>query len=80
MKPVNETLGRYADAAVCVATSGGWLQALKILFIGLGSGGMLAWGMLDQAREAPSLSLGELVALFTLVGGFLGGIAQLAEA
>ncbi len=80
MKPVNETLGHYAQAAVCVATSGGWLQALKILFIGLGSGGMLAWGMLDQAREAPSLSLGELVALFTLVGGLLGGIAQLAEA
>lgn len=80
MKPVNETLGHYADAAVRVATSGGWLQALKVLFIGLGSSAMLAWGMLDQASATPSLSLGELVALFTLVGGLLGGIAQLAEA
>ncbi|MDR6712067.1 ATP-binding cassette subfamily B protein/ATP-binding cassette subfamily B protein RtxE/ATP-binding cassette subfamily C protein CydC [Pseudomonas hunanensis] len=80
MRPVNQTLVQYADAAVCVATSGGWVQALKTLFIGLGSGGTLAWGMLDQASATPSLSLGELVALFTLTGGLLGGIAQLAEA
>jgi ATP-binding cassette subfamily B protein len=80
MRPVNQTLGHYADAAVCVATSGGWVQALKTFFIGLGSGGMLAWGMLDQTHASPSLSLGELVALFTLTGGLLAGVAQLAEA
>lgn len=79
MKPVERTLQAYADASVRVASSGGLLQALKITFIGLGSGGLLAWGMLDQARQSPSLTLGELVALFTLVGGLLAGIAQLAE-
>lgn len=80
MKPVEQTLGRYADAAVRVAGSGGALQAARILFIGLGSGALLAWGMNDQAQSKPSLSLGELVALFTLVSGLLAGVAQLAEA
>ncbi len=79
MKPVTHTLRGYADASVLVATSGGWLHALKIAFIGAGSGGLLAWGMLDQMRTPPSLTLGELVALFTLVGGLLAGVAQLAE-
>lgn len=79
MKPVEQTLGLYATAAVRVASSGAWLQALKIVFIGLGSGGLLAWGMFEQARAEPSLTLGELVALFTLVSGLLASVAQVAE-
>lgn len=79
MRPVKHTLGVYADAAVRLATSAGCLQAVRILFLGLGSGGLLAWGVHDQARSTPSLSLGELVALFTLTAGLLAGIAHLAE-
>lgn len=79
MRPVEDSLAGYANAAVRVATSAGWLQAIRIIFIGLGSGGLLAWGMHDQAQTMPSLSLGELVALFTLIAGLLAGIAQLAE-
>ncbi|MFB1631386.1 ATP-binding cassette domain-containing protein [Pseudomonas sp. AP-1] len=80
MIPVNQTLSDYADSAVRVAYSGGWLQALRILFIGLGSGGLLMWGINDQSLTSPQLSLGELVALFTLVSGLLSGVAQMADA
>jgi len=80
MLSVNQTLSGYADSAVRVAYSGGWLQGLRVLFIGLGSGGLLMWGMHDQSQASPQLSLGELVALFTLVSGLLAGVAQLAEA
>lgn len=80
MLPVNQTLSHYADSAVQVAHSGGWIQSLRTLFIGLGSGGLLMWGIHDQALATPQLSLGELVALFTLVSGLLAGVAQLAEA
>ncbi|MFP3589499.1 hypothetical protein SCB29_38755, partial [Paraburkholderia sp. SIMBA_055] len=41
MLPVNQTLSHYADSAVQVAHSGGWIQSLRTLFIGLGSGGLL---------------------------------------
>lgn len=80
MIPVHQTLSGYADSAVRVAHSGGWLQGLRTLFIGLGSGGLLMWGIHDQSQATPHLSLGELVALFTLVSGLLTGVAQLAEA
>lgn len=80
MLPVNQTLSDYADSAVRVARSGGWVQGLRTLFIGLGSGGLLMWGIHDQSLATPQLSLGELVALFTLVSGLLAGVAQLAEA
>lgn len=80
MLPVNQTLSHYAESAVRVAHSGGWIQGLRTLFIGLGSGGLLMWGIHDQALATPQLSLGELVALFTLVSGLLAGVAQLAEA
>lgn len=79
MRPVNESLAHYAEAATAVAASAGVLQALKTIFIGLGSSGVLAWGIWDQSRTIPSLSLGELVALFTLVSGLLGGVTHLAE-
>lgn len=80
MAPVERTLAGYANAAIRVATSAGWLQAARALFIGLGSGGLLAWGLYDQTQARPSLSLGELVALFTLITGLLAGVAHLAEA
>ncbi|WP_232108440.1 MULTISPECIES: ATP-binding cassette domain-containing protein [Pseudomonas] len=80
MLPVNQTLSHYAESAVQVAYSGGWIQCLRTLFIGLGSGGLLMWGIHDQGLATPQLSLGELVALFTLVSGLLAGVAQLAEA
>jgi len=80
MRPVDQTLADYAHAATRVAYSGGWVQGLRALYIGLGSGGLLMWGMHDQSLASPQLSLGELVALFTLVGGLLAGITQAAEA
>ncbi|MFS0825788.1 ATP-binding cassette domain-containing protein [Pseudomonas phoenicis] len=80
MIPVRQTLACYADAAVRVASSGGCLQSLRILFIGVGSCGLLLWGMRDQASGSAQLTVGELVALFTLVSGLLAGVAQLAEA
>ncbi|WP_050577284.1 ATP-binding cassette domain-containing protein [Pseudomonas cremoricolorata] len=80
MTPVRHTLASYADAAVRVASSGGCLQSLRILFIGMGSCGLLLWGMRDQASGSAHLTVGELVALFTLVSGLLAGVAQLAEA
>lgn len=54
MLPVNQTLSDYADSAVRVARSGGWLQGLRTLFIGLGSGGLLLWGIHDQSQATPA--------------------------
>lgn len=78
-KPLNEAFKGYADAAVAAATSGGFLSAAKILFVSLSTGGLLGWGVIDQLSSQPSISVGQLVAIFSIAGSYLLNIAALTE-
>ncbi|NWB58245.1 ATP-binding cassette domain-containing protein [Pseudomonas sp. G5001] len=77
--PLNEAFTQYANAAVTVTSSGGFLNGIKILFISLATGGLLGWGVLDQLSGQPVISLGQLVATFSIAGSFLINITALTE-
>jgi len=79
MQPLNQAFERYALAAVTVASSGGLLSAAKILFVSLATGGLLAWGVVDQLSGRPTTSVGQLVAIFSIAGSYLLSIATLTE-
>ncbi|MBT2340057.1 MULTISPECIES: ATP-binding cassette domain-containing protein [Pseudomonas] len=79
MLPLNQAFERYATAAVTTASSGGLLSAAKILFVSLSTGGLLWWGVVDQLSGQPSLSVGQLVAIFSIAGTYLLSIATLTE-
>ncbi|KKA08793.1 ABC transporter [Pseudomonas ogarae] len=79
LHPLNAAFGRYADAAVTTASSGGLLSAAKILFVSLSTGGLLYWGVLDQLSGHPSISVGQLVAIFSIAGSYLLSISTLTE-
>ncbi|MHC8315089.1 ATP-binding cassette domain-containing protein [Pseudomonas sp. LB3P31] len=79
IQPLNHAFGQYAKAAVTVAGSGGLLGGAKILFISLSTGALLGWGVLDQLSGAPSISVGQLVAIFSIATGFLLNISALTE-
>lgn len=78
-QPLNESFKRYANAAVTAATSGGFLSAAKILFVSLSTGGLLGWGVVDQLSSQPSISVGQLVAIFSIAGSYLLNIVALTE-
>ncbi|UWF51685.1 ABC transporter ATP-binding protein/permease [Pseudomonas sp. N3-W] len=78
-QPLNHAFGNYAKAAVTVASSGGFLSGAKILFVSLATGGLLGWGVLDQLSGEPSISVGQLVAIFSIAGSFLLNITALTE-
>ncbi|SEE72385.1 ATP-binding cassette domain-containing protein [Pseudomonas kilonensis] len=78
-QPLNEAFKRYANAAVTAATSGGFLSAAKILFVSLSTGGLLGWGVVDQLSSQPSISVGQLVAIFSIAGSYLLNIVALTE-
>jgi len=79
MQPLNRAFERYSQAAVTATTSSGLLSAARILFISLSTGGLLAWGVVDQLSGQPSISVGELVAIFSIAGSFLLNVAALTE-
>lgn len=78
-QPLNHAFRQYAKAAVTVASSGGFLSAAKILFVSLSTGGLLGWGVIDQLSGEPSISVGQLVAVFAIAGSFLLNISALTE-
>lgn len=79
MQSLNQAFRSYAHAAVTAATSNGLLSAAKILFISLSTGGLLGWGVVDQLSNQPSISVGQLVAIFSIAGSYLLNIAALTE-
>jgi ATP-binding cassette subfamily B protein/ATP-binding cassette subfamily B protein RtxE len=78
-QPLSYAFMQYAKAAVTVASSGGFLSGAKILFVSLSTGGLLGWGVLDQLSGEPSISVGQLVAIFSIAGSFLLNITALTE-
>lgn len=80
MKPLCQSYKDYAHAATQVASTGAALSSIRVLYIGLSTAGLLAWGVNDQASAAPQLTVGELVAVFSLAGMFLANCSALAEA
>lgn len=79
LRPLNAAFGRYANAAVTTASSGGLLSTAKILFVSLSTGGLLYWGVVDQLSGHPSISVGQLVAIFSIAGSYLLSISTLTE-
>jgi ATP-binding cassette subfamily B protein len=71
---------RYARCATTVAISAAALGSVKMLFIGLSTCGLLVWGVRNQGMTNPTLTIGELVALCSIAGGFLTNISGIAEA
>ncbi|MDE1167043.1 MAG: hypothetical protein PW845_17105 [Pseudomonas sp.] len=72
LHPLCNAYGSYAEAAIKVASSGAIMGSVKIIFIGLSTAGVLAWGIQDQLTQQPQLSIGELVALFSIAGTRMG--------
>lgn len=80
LSPLCESFSAYADAAIKVASSGALLSSTKILFIGLSTCGLLTWGIVDQLSVEPTLSVGKLVAMFSIAGSFLVTVSGLSDA
>lgn len=78
-RPLTLAFKRYADAAVTVAGSGGYLSSAKILFISLSTGVLLGWGVLNQLSATPSISVGQLVAIFSIASSYLLNVTTLTE-
>ncbi|MGC6373209.1 ATP-binding cassette domain-containing protein [Pseudomonas sp. K2I15] len=78
-QPLNKAFTQYASTAITVTSSGGFLNGVKILFISLATGGLLGWGVLDQLSGQSVISLGQLVAIFSIAGSFLINITTLTE-
>ena len=76
---LNRAFTEYAKAAVTVASSGGFLTGAKVLFVSLSTGGLLGWGVFDQLSGEPGISVGQLVAIFSIAGSFLLNITALSE-
>ncbi|MDY1047742.1 ATP-binding cassette domain-containing protein [Pseudomonas coleopterorum] len=80
LSPLNLAFERYARCATTVASSAAALGSAKMLFIGLSTCGLLVWGVRNQGMTNPTLTIGELVALCSIAGGFLTNISGIAEA
>jgi ATP-binding cassette subfamily B protein len=80
LSPLNMAFERYARCATTVASSAAALGSVKMLFIGLSTCGLLVWGVRNQGMTNPTLTIGELVALCSIAGGFLTNISGIAEA
>lgn len=78
--PLCENYTDYAQAATKVASTGAVLGSVRILYIGLSTAGLLAWGVQDQLSDSPHLTIGSLVAVFSIAGMFLSNFSYLAEA
>ncbi|GAC1030769.1 ABC transporter ATP-binding protein/permease [Pseudomonas sp. No.21] len=70
----------YAAAATRIGFSASLLGAAKALFICLSTAGILFFGFMDQRSSDPYMSIGEMVAMFTLAIAFFNSVASMAEA
>lgn len=70
----------YATAATRIGFSASLLGAAKALFICLSTAGILFFGFVDQRSSEPYMSIGEMVAMFTLAIAFFNSVASMAEA
>lgn len=80
LKPLCEGYAAYAQAATKVASTGAVLGSVRILYMGLTTAGLLAWGIQDQMSGSPRLTIGSLVAVFSIAGMLLNNFSSLAEA
>jgi len=80
LKPLCESYAAYAQAATKVASTGAILGSVRIVYLGLTTAGLLAWGVHDQLSGSPRLTIGNLVAVFSIAGMFLNNFSSLAEA
>jgi ATP-binding cassette subfamily B protein len=78
--PLYGSYADYAEAATKVASTGAVLGSIRMLYVGLSTAGLLAWGVHDQLTPIPTLTVGDLVAVFSIAGMFLANCANLAEA
>lgn len=78
--PLCESYADYAQAATKVVSTGAVLGSVRLLYLGLSTAGLLAWGVHDQLSASPQLTLGSLVAVFSISGMFLNNFSGLAEA
>ncbi|MNZ48999.1 Toxin RTX-I translocation ATP-binding protein [compost metagenome] len=70
----------YADAAIRIGYSASILGSAKALFICLSTAGILLFGFMDQLSAHPSMTVGEMVAMFTIATAFFNSVASVAEA
>jgi ATP-binding cassette subfamily B protein/ATP-binding cassette subfamily B protein RtxE len=79
-QPLYSSYERYARAATKGAGTGAILGSVKILYLGLTVAALLAWGVHDKLSLAPRLTIGELIAVFSIAGMLVNNIGALAEA
>ncbi|MDW3710607.1 MULTISPECIES: ABC transporter ATP-binding protein [unclassified Pseudomonas] len=70
----------YALAAIKIGFSASILGSAKALFICLSTAGILLFGFIDQSSEVPFMTVGEMVAMFTIATAFFNNVASVAEA
>ncbi|MCY1511203.1 ATM1-type heavy metal exporter [compost metagenome] len=70
----------YADAAIRIGYSASILGSAKALFISLSTAGILLFGFMDQLSAHPVMTVGEMVAMFTIATAFFNSVASVAEA
>ncbi|BAU72016.1 ATP-binding cassette domain-containing protein [Metapseudomonas furukawaii] len=70
----------YALSAVRIGFSASILGSVKALFICLSTAGILLFGFVDQLSAAPFMTVGEMVAMFTIATAFFNNVASVAEA
>lgn len=70
----------YALAAIKIGFSASILGSAKALFICLSTAGILLFGFMDQLSDAPFMTVGEMVAMFTIATAFFNNVASVAEA
>jgi ATP-binding cassette subfamily B protein/ATP-binding cassette subfamily B protein RtxE len=80
LEPLCGSFTDYALAATKVASTGAVLGSVRILYLGLSTACLLAWGVQDQLSSTPRLTIGELVAVYSVAGMFLSNFSGLAEA
>lgn len=70
----------YAAAAIRIGYSASILGSAKALFICLSTAGILLFGFMDQLSTQPFMTVGEMVAMFTIATAFFNSVASVAEA
>lgn len=80
LAPLDEAYRGYAAAAIRIGFSASVLGSAKALFICLSTAGILLFGFLDQLSAQPFMTVGEMVAMFTIATAFFNSVASVAEA
>lgn len=70
----------YAAAAIRIGYSASMLGSAKALFICLSTTGILLFGFMDQVSAHPAMTVGEMVAMFTIATAFFNSVASVADA